>query len=786
MTEKNSFLCIHGHFYQPPRENPWLDTVLCEPSAAPYHDWNQRIARECYGPNAAARISDGEGGIFSLVNNYEYMSFNFGPTLLTWLSRNDPWVYERILEADRKSVERYHGHGNAIAQVYNHIIMPLASRRDKRTQIVWGIQDFKYRFGRMPEGMWLAETAVDNETLSLMAEEGIRFTILSPDQAEAVRPFVSKTRRPWKATNAGLLDTTIPYRVFPDGGRDNFIDVFFYNGPVSHGVAYEKLLASGERFLTSIKDAANNGRVGPRLITVATDGESYGHHSKFGEMALAWLFKSLGESPQGITVMNPGAFLERFPPEWEAKVREKSSWSCAHGVERWRSDCGCNVTATPGWNQTWRTPLRDGLERLSSSFSEIFEKTGRLFFRDPWNARDDYIRLWIDPSVETRSSFMEKHLRPGADEGAVGDAMRLLESQRMGLFMFTSCGWFFDDISGLEAVQIMLYAARGIDLVGEWTEENLETRLKEDLSRADSNIPGAGTGADIYEKSIGRARMAPPRLAAHVVCAGAHVKPGLNSDVFSCINRGYEIENLPGAARGIVRVVEPYVPGFHEFFFRRTTSGCEIIPRDRLAGYKDVLDATMPGAKSFLCSDLVPDVLHEIAGAAGVDVEKAVFGALEEPARRLMDLARLINARERYCVPKKCRSFLGLSASYQITNAMRRSGGDGGSASGDLQQAVKTAVDWKLPLDREHLAEEFSRMLSRFMKRLPGSPDAGLISGILEILDAVVALDLPVDLWAAQNMYYDMKSRPDFNGRWPEVAARSFEDLGERLGFRKR
>jgi alpha-amylase/alpha-mannosidase (GH57 family) len=780
----NCFLCIHGHFYQPPRENPWLDTVLCEPSAAPYHDWNQKIARECYGPNAAARIPDGERGILSLVNNYEYMSFNFGPTLLTWLSRNDPWVYERIIEADRMSVERYHGHGNAIAQVYNHIIMPLASRRNKRTQIIWGIEDFKYRFGRMPEGMWLAETAVDNETLSLMAGEGIRFTILSPDQAEAVRPFGSAARRPWKATNAGMLDTTIPYRVFPEGEAGNFIDVFFYNGPVSQGVAYEKLLASGEQFLTSIKDAANNGHAGPRMITVATDGESYGHHSKFGEMALAWLFKTLGKS-QEITVINPGAFLERFPPEWEAKIRERSSWSCAHGVERWRSDCGCNVTGTPGWNQAWRTPLRDALEHLSDSLDEIFETTGQLFFENPWEARDDYVRLLIDPSVEARNWFLEKHVRAGVNDGAVADAMRLLESQRMGLFMFTSCGWFFDDISGLEAVQIMLYAARGVDLVGEWAEENLEARLKEDLSRADSNIPGAGTGADIYEKSIGFARMAPPRLAAHVVCAGVPVKPGLNSNVFSCINRGYEIENLPGASRGIVRVAEPYVPGSHEFFSRRTSSGCEIIPLDRLAGSKDVFDETMPGAKSFLCSDLIPDVLHEIAGAAGLDVEKVVFGALEEPARRLMDIARLIDARERYCVPKKCLSFLGLAASYQITKAMSRNGGDGGFTSGDLEQAVKTAVDWELPLDREYLAEEFSTMLSRFMKKLSGSPGAGLISGILEILDAIVALDLPVDLWAAQNMYYDMKTRLDFNRDLPEASARSFEKLGRRLGFRK-
>jgi len=784
MTDENSFLCIHGHFYQPPRENPWLDTVLCEPSAAPYHDWNRRITRECYGPNAAARLPGSEGGIRSLVNNYEYMSFNFGPTLLTWLSRYDPWVYERILEADRKSIERYRGHGNAMAQVYNHIIMPLASRRDKRTEIIWGIRDFQYRFGRMPEGMWLAETAVDNETLNLMAEEGIRFTILSPDQSMAVRPLLSKTHRHWKHPGPGLLDTTIPYRVFPDGGSGSFIDVFFYNGMVSRGVAYQKLLTSGERFLSSIRDAANNGRRGPRLITVATDGESYGHHSKFGDMALAWLFKSLDASA-GMTAINPGSFLERFPPEWEAKIREGSAWSCAHGVERWRSDCGCNVSATPGWNQAWRTPLRVGLERLSTSLGEIFEARGNVVFKDPWSARDDYIQLLVDPSAEGRRSFMAKHLRAEMGAAAVEDAMRLLESQRMSLYMFTSCGWFFDDISGLEAAQVMLYAARGIDLVGGWAEEDLEARLKEELSRAHSNIPGVGTGADVYEKSLKGARMGPPRLAAHLVCAAVPFNPEGKSDIFSRVNRGIEIENLPGTPRGIVRVEDPYIPGLQEFSFRLTSSGCEITPLGSSEGSTNGLEKSSSGAARFRYRDLIPGVLHEIAGAAGAHAERALFGAFEEPARRLMDLVLLIDGQDRSCISRKCRRSLGLAVSYQIIHAMRRYGRDGGAPGGDLEQAVQTAVEWEIALDRAYLAEECSRMLSRLMERLSGSPGTDLISGILEILDVITVLELPVDLWCIQNRYYDLKRQAGFHGHLTEADARSFEELGKRLGFRK-
>jgi alpha-amylase/alpha-mannosidase (GH57 family) len=717
------------------------------------------------------------------VNNYEYMSFNFGPTLLTWLERNDPWVYERILEADRRSIERYHGHGNAIAQVYNHVIMPLASRRDKRTQIIWGIRDFQHRFGRMPEGMWLAETAVDNETLRLMAGEGIRFTILSPDQAKAVRPLASKTRhRPWKHTEAALLDTTIPYRVFPGGDKDIFIDVFFYNGPLSRGVAYEKLLTSGERFLAGIRDAANNGRHGPRVITIATDGESYGHHLKFGDMALAWLFKTLDAS-RGMTVINPGAFLERFPPEWEAEIREGSSWSCAHGVERWRSDCGCNVTATPGWNQAWRTPLRDGLERLSGSLGEIFDANGNLFSGDPWSARDDYIQVLLDPSDEARRRFMENYLGAEADAEAVERASRLLESQRMSLYMFTSCGWFFDDISGLETVQIMLYAARGIDLVDQWAKEDLEARLKEDLSRADSNIPGAGSGADIYEKSVKRSRMEPPRLAAHIVCTGVPATPDGTADIFSRTRRGVEMANLPGHPRGIVRVEEPYIPGLHEFSFQVTASGCEIMPLGSPEGASQGFEGT-PGPVRVRYRDLIPGVLHEMAGSAGAHVEKAVFRALQDPARTLMDLVRRIEFQERSCVTRKGRRSLGLAVSYQIINAMRRYGRDGEAPGEDLRQAVQTAVDWEIPLDREYLAEEASKMLSRLMEKLSGLPGTGLIPGILDILDAVTALDLPVDLWRVQNMYHDLKRKPGLKESLTEAAARSLEKLGGRLGFR--
>ena len=235
------YVCIHGHFYQPPRENPWLEYVEVQDSAAPYHDWNERITAECYGRNATARILNHEGRIEKIVNNYSRISFNFGPTLLSWMRDQIPWVHDAIVEADRQSRKRYSGHGSAIAQVYNHMILPLANPRDKLTQVIWGIRDFEFRFGRRPEGMWLSETAADIETLDAMAQSGIRFTILSPYQASKVREL---GKRNWRDVNGGRVDPTVPYRVNLPGGRS--IAVFFYDGPVSRAVYFERLLDSGE------------------------------------------------------------------------------------------------------------------------------------------------------------------------------------------------------------------------------------------------------------------------------------------------------------------------------------------------------------------------------------------------------------------------------------------------------------------------------------------------------------------------------------------------------------
>ncbi|MCC5949826.1 MAG: DUF3536 domain-containing protein, partial [Nitriliruptoraceae bacterium] len=415
------FICLHGHFYQPPRENPWLELVEQQDAAYPFHDWNERIDAECYAPNTRARILDDQGRIVRLVNNYARMSFNVGPTLLSWMRDESPDTYAGIIEADRRSVERFDGHGSAMAQVYSHAIMPLASEHDRRTQVVWGIRDFQHRFGRDPEGMWLAETAVDDATLDLLAEHGIRFVVLSPYQAARVRPLPGGTGTgdagngtdeaangvddgtPWTDVHGGRVDPTMPYRVVLPSGRT--IAAFFYDGPISQAVAFEGLLESGQRFADRLLDGFN-GRRGPQLVNIATDGESYGHHHRHGEMALADALDRLARRDD-VQVTNYAQYLHLFPPTHQAEVVQASSWSCSHGVERWRADCGCN-TGEAGRHQRWRGPLRAALTELGEELAGIYEREAAPLLRDPWAARDDYIDVVLDRDGN-RPGFLARH-----------------------------------------------------------------------------------------------------------------------------------------------------------------------------------------------------------------------------------------------------------------------------------------------------------------------------------------------------------------------------------------
>jgi alpha-amylase/alpha-mannosidase (GH57 family) len=503
------FICVHGHFYQPPRENPWLETIEVQDSAYPYHDWNERVTHESYGPNAASRILDGDGRILEIVNNYARISFNFGPTLLAWMEYGEPEIYDAILAADRLSQEHFSGHGSAIAQVHSHLIMPLASRRDKTTQVVWGIRDFEHRFGRRPEGMWLSETAVDVESLDIMAEHGIAFTILAPHQAASFREIGEEE---WIDVSGARIDPTRSYRIELPSGRS--IVAFFYDGPVSRAVAFENLLRRGEALATRMADTFSDERDWPQIVHIATDGETYGHHHPHGEMALSYALHYIEENELA-QLTNYGEYLERFPPEYEAEIVENTSWSCVHGVERWRSNCGCNTGGHPDWNQEWRGPLRAALDWLRDELEPLYEAQAGKLLKDPWAARDDYVDVVLDRSPESIERFFERHARRKLNEKQRIRALKLLEMQRHAILMYTSCGWFFDELSGIETVQVIEYAARAVQLADELHGGELESGFVKRLGEAKSNLPIFQDGSVIYDELVRPAAVDLAKVAVH-------------------------------------------------------------------------------------------------------------------------------------------------------------------------------------------------------------------------------------------------------------------------------
>ncbi|HEX9970722.1 MAG TPA: DUF3536 domain-containing protein, partial [bacterium] len=435
----NRYLTIHGHFYQPPRENPWIEAIERQDSAAPYHDWNDRIASECYTPNAGSRILDNLGRIDDIVNNYQSISFNFGPTLLSWLELHAPESYQSILNADRESVAKFSGHGNAIAQAYNHIILPLANQRDKITQIRWGLADFQHRFQRKPESIWLPETAVNYDTLAALADFSIKYIILSPFQAKRVRRLNGNETEPWLDVSDGSINTFQPYRCFlndKNGNKDRskYIEIFFYHGGLSRAVGFEHILHDAKKFADAIEMTYANDSDQNQLVSVGTDGESYGHHEAFGDMALAYLMKV--EAPRrGLTVTNYGEFLEKNPPQWEVEIKEGpngegTAWSCFHGVGRWYRDCGCHTSGGPGWNQKWRRHLRQAMDKLRDDLAQFYEEKASHFFKDPWEARNDYIEVVLDRSPKNVELFLGKHAKSTSIMDGKVPALNLLELQR--------------------------------------------------------------------------------------------------------------------------------------------------------------------------------------------------------------------------------------------------------------------------------------------------------------------------------------------------------------------
>lgn len=535
------YVCIHGHFYQPPRENPWLEETELEDSAHPHHDWNEKIDAQCYAPNAASRILDSQQRIVQIVNNYSRISFNFGPTLLSWMERHDPETYGAIIEADRLSRERFSGHGSALAQVYNHMIMPLAVRRDKYTQVIWAIQDFRKRFGRDPEGMWLPETAVDIESLDVLAEIGIRFTILAPWQAARIKAMVRGGR--WHDVGDGRIDPSRAYRCLLRSGKT--INLFFYDGPISRDIAFGGLLNNGEDFARRLVGAFDPSRNRPQLVHVATDGETFGHHHRHGDRALAYCLHVI-ESQDLARLTNYSEFLEKHPPTHQVEIYRNSSWSCMHGVERWRNDCGCHSGMHPEWHQAWRKPLRQAMDWLRDEAAAIFKEKASQCLRSPSNARDDYIAVVLERTPEVIDDFFDRHTEKDLAFEDRRNILTLLEMQRNAMLMYTSCGWFFDEVSGIETVKVMQYAAMVMQLAEKACGRSLE---KEFLRRLEA-VPGNlhGNARRVYELYVNPMKLDLPRVAVHYAISSLFEEYSEETKIY-CYRLRKEVHRVHGSGK---------------------------------------------------------------------------------------------------------------------------------------------------------------------------------------------------------------------------------------------
>ncbi len=793
------FICIHGHFYQPPRENPWLEAVETQDSAHPYHDWNERITVECYEPNATARILDSTDRIVRIVNNYASISFNFGPTLLSWLESHAPSTYRAILDADRSSRDRFSGHGCAIAQAYNHMILPLATDRDKQTQVRWGVRDFEVRFGRKPEGMWLPETAVDIASLEALAADGIHYTILEPHQINRSREIGAKG---WSVAN-GTIDPTRAYRCNLPSGRS--IAIFLYDGPISRAVAFEHLLARGENFAHRLVNAFSDARNHPQVVNIATDGETYGHHHRYGDMALAYALRYIEEKKLA-RLTNYAEYLQSHPPEHEVEIVENTSWSCSHGIERWRMDCGCSTGAGTGWNQRWRAPLREALDWLRDSVSSIFEHEGAKVMRDPWAARDEYIDVILNRSAESIDRFAAKH-----GTGQTQSMLELLEMQRNAMLMYTSCGWFFNDVSGIETVQVLHYAARVIQLAEKVSGRPLEPEFTGRLRPAESNVLEQGTAKDIYERDVIPMRLDLARVAAHYAVASLFDNFDDEARIYcyQVTRRGFDVQKAGRARLAIGSIIVRSLITLEEAPFdfavlhlgeTELTGG--VCAARSAAEYetvkKELTEEVQPGG--------IPGLIR-LLDTFFAESTLSIRSLFRDEQRRIFNL--LCNAtleeaesafrqlHERYDPLMRFHTRLGIpvpkvlqtAAEFDLNVQLRRLMESENPPLAEIESRLREAADERVTIEETtlmSLQQAVERAAFRFRER-PNDLDR------LETYQALVTLvrkaQLRVDLRQPQNAYYTMMGtvRPVVasdgkhaeSKRWLEL----FDALGEKLSI---
>ena len=792
------YVCVHGHFYQPPRENAWLEAIELQDSAFPYHDWNERVTAECYAPNGASRILDTADRIVKIVNNYARISFDFGPTVLSWLEDKAQATYRKILAADRASAERFSGHGSAMAQCYNHMIMPLANARDKYTQVYWGIEDFRHRFGRAPEGMWLPETAVDVETLDIMAQLGIKFTVLAPSQAKSMDDQDVTGQR---------IDPTRAYLYKLPSGRS--LNLFFYDGPISRSVAFEGLLKNGEYFARRILDAFSDQRDWPQLAHIATDGETYGHHHAFGDMALAYALEYMDTS--GLAQLtNYGEYLERHPPSHAVEILESTAWSCAHGVGRWSTDCGCNSGGHGGWNQAWRAPLRQALDWLRDEVALCYERVAARYFKDPWGVRNDYIHVVLDRAAENRAQFMQRNFRrKHVSEADRIQVWKLLEMQRHAMLMYTSCGWFFDELSGIETVQVMQYAGRVVELAEELFGSPLEERFLENLAQAKSNIPAHSDGAAIYKKFVKPARVDLPKLGAHYAMSSLFEDFPENTRVYSYSvdRKGYRMKRS-GKMRlafGKARITSEITQqsemlmfgvlhrGDHDLY-----SGVSAFPGDReygqllkaarasfgrfdLENTRQLIDDGFRG-QTYSLKDLLRDeqrkVMDQVMEAALKEPE-IVYQKIYEQQGPLMQVLKELHIP----VPKAMKA----TAEIALSSLLRRAVESSELSFASIQGLVEEFHVAEVPMDAAALEMRLRRGLEASFQDFYANPyELASLARCREQVAAAKLLPLPAVLWSIQNYSFEILQTvyPEMQQKGEAEWLAEFNQLADLLGLR--
>jgi alpha-amylase/alpha-mannosidase (GH57 family) len=802
------YICIHGHFYQPPRENPWLEAIELQDSAYPYHDWNERITAECYAANSVSRVLDGENRIIELVNNYSKISFNFGPTLLYWLEAKAPSVYAAILEADRESQKNFSGHGSALAQVYNHMILPLANARDRYSQILWGIRDFERRFKRAPAGMWLPETAVDLQSLEILAELGIRFTILAPHQAGRIRRLGG---RAWRDVSGGRIDPTQAYEQrLPSGRR---IALFFYDGPISRGVAFEGLLFRGEDFANRLLGAFTDDRDWPQLVHIATDGESYGHHHRFGDMALAYALNYI-ESNQLAQLTNYGEYLERHPPTHQVEIIEKTSWSCFHGIDRWWSNCGCNSGGYPGWNQAWRTPLRDALDGLRDSLALPFEDRGRELLKDPWAARNDYLSVINDRSTENAERFFDRHAARSLTDADKTTVLKLLELQRHAMLMYTSCGWFFDELSGIETVQVIQFAARAVQLAQELFGDSLESQFVERLALAKSNLPEHSDGRQVYEKFVRPAMVDWERLGAHYAISSLFESYPEQTKIYCFMAEREDYQILEA---GMAKMAVGRVKLISEITRESSPLGFGVIHM----GDHNVNG----GVQKYLSDESYQALIHEAAESlTGADFAEVIrlmdrrFGEshysvrslFRDEQRKTLDLILSATLEEAETLYRQIyehrapmmrfltalhiplpKAFQG-AAEIVLNGYLRRAFEQEEIDTERINGLLETAKVEGISLDNATLEFAFRKNIERMAERFAAGPAEAHLRQLDTAASLLRSLPFTVDLWKVQNAYYGMlknvypkmRENKERGDEWAQALIDGFEALGQKLAVK--